>query len=87
MAEPNAILKRATPGQFAGVEVACPRADCDWRDPFASAVVVNEYGVKDPIPDRCEIHGLPVRTEKIVTIIGGDSCLAADRCLPQADVR
>lgn len=69
MAERHPILEQARPGQFVGVELCCPRYDCDWREKYGSAVVVNEYGVRDPLPDRCKKCGLPVKVERIVEIV------------------
>jgi hypothetical protein len=70
MAEPDPVLASAEPGQFAGVEVECPRYDCDWSEKYATAVVVNEYGVRNVMPARCERHDLPVDVTRIVTIVG-----------------
>lgn len=68
-AQPNPVLLTATPGDLVGVEVECPRYDCEWREPHGSAEVVNEYGVRDPLPRRCRDHGLPVRVVRIVEVI------------------
>jgi hypothetical protein len=68
---PHPILKRARPGQFVGVELRCPRYDCDWRENHGSAQVVNEYGVRDPIPAFCKRCGLHVEVERIVEVVGG----------------
>jgi hypothetical protein len=63
------VLVHAEPGDLVGIEVSCPRYDCDWRCEHASAEVVNKFGVRDPIPKRCPRHHLPVRVERIVEIV------------------
>jgi hypothetical protein len=63
------VLASARPGDLVGIEVSCPRYDCDWREPLASAEVVNEYGVRDPLPSRCRVHGLHVKVDKIVEVV------------------
>lgn len=70
MPVPDPVLSRAKPGDLVGIEVGCPRGDCDWCETYASAEVVNEYGVRDPMPARCKVHGLPVVVEQIVEVIG-----------------
>jgi hypothetical protein len=67
--QPDPVLVTAKPGDLVGIEVGCPRYDCDWREPHASAAVVNEYGVRDPLPLRCPRHDLHVRTIRIVEVI------------------
>lgn len=69
MSERHPVLIGAKPGEFVGVVVKCPRYDCDWREEHASAEVVNEYGVCDPIPRRCPEHGLLVAIESIELIL------------------
>jgi hypothetical protein len=69
MAKPDPVLATAKPGDLVGVEVCCPRFDCDWREPHASAEVVNEYGVCDPLPRRCPQHGILVKVARIVEVI------------------
>jgi hypothetical protein len=71
--EPHPVLQDAVArsARFVGCEVKCPRYDCDWREDLASAEVVNEYGVRKPMPARCKVHGLPVVTDRIVEVIGG----------------
>ena len=70
MAKANPILLTAKPDALVGVRVKCPRYNCDWREDYASAEVVNEYGVRDPIPGRCKKCGLPVKVERIVEVVG-----------------
>lgn len=67
--EGHPVLLDAKPGDLVGVEVECPRYDCDWREPHASAAVVNEHGVRDPLPLRCPRHKLRVRVARIVEVI------------------
>jgi hypothetical protein len=69
---PDPVLQAALAAgaRFVGVEVGCPRYDCDWGETYASAEVVNEYGVKEPIPERCARHDLRVKVERIVEVIG-----------------
>jgi hypothetical protein len=69
MAEKDPVLVTAQPGDLVGVIVVCPRGDCDWREEHASAEVVNEYGVRDPLPKRCPRHDLRVNVERIVEVI------------------
>lgn len=69
MAQPDPVLATARPGDLVGIEVECPRADCNWHEPHASAEVVNEYGVKDPLPLRCKVHGTHVRVRRIVEVV------------------
>ena len=63
------VLATDEPGDLVGVVVSYPRFDCDWREEHASAEVVNEYGVRDPMPARCERHGILVRVERIVEVV------------------
>ncbi len=63
------VLATADPGDLVGIVVSCPRFDCEWVEPYASAEVVNQYGVRDPLPKRCPIHHLPVKVERIVEVV------------------
>ena len=63
------VLLAAKPGDLVGIEVECPRGECDWREEHASAVVVNEYGVRDPMPLRCLRHRLHVDVSRIVEVV------------------
>lgn len=63
------VLATAKRGDLVGVVVTCPRFDCDWREEHASAEVVNEYGVRDPLPARCRVHGLLVKVERVVEVV------------------
>lgn len=69
-AEPHPVLYYAEPGKFVGVRLSCPRYNCDWREDYGSAIVVNKYGVKDPMPSRCGKCGLGVKVDEIVEVIG-----------------
>lgn len=72
MATPDPVLMTASPGDFVGVRVECPRHTCNWEEDHATAVVVNKYGVKDPMPKRCEFCGLGVEVVEIVEVIRND---------------
>lgn len=73
MATPDPVLLTAQPGDLVGVEVSCPRWKCEWRELYASAEVVNEYGVRDPMPTRCPTHGIHVRVDRIVEVIADEA--------------
>lgn len=68
MSKIDPVLTTAKPGDLVGVEIECPRHDCDWTS-LASAEVVNQYGVTDPVPKRCPRHHLLVRVTKIVEVV------------------
>lgn len=63
------VLATAEPGDLVGIVVVCPRHGCDWREESATAEVVNEYGVRDPLPKVCPIHGIHVDVERIVEVV------------------
>jgi hypothetical protein len=72
MAERIAELRGAPAGESVGAELRCPRYDCDWTEPHGSAEVVNEYGVKDPVPARCKRCGLRVEVVSVVRLSAGE---------------
>jgi hypothetical protein len=53
-------------GATVAVDLRCPRFNCG-QTRHGTAIVVNEYGVRDPIPARCEC-GVSFRVERIVDI-------------------
>lgn len=66
---PDPVLVTAQPYNLVGVEVSCPVFKCEWRELHASAEVVNEYGVRDPMPSHCPKHGIRVRVDRIVEVV------------------
>jgi hypothetical protein len=66
---PDPVLLTARPGDLVGIEVACPLFNCEWKG-IGSAEVVNEYGVKDPLPKCCPTHGLHVNVTRVVEVVG-----------------
>lgn len=70
MARPDPVLAQCQSGDLVGVILVCPRHDCGWREEHGSAEVVNVHGVRDPLPNRCPEHGLFVKVERIVEVIG-----------------
>ena len=66
MAEANAVLANYGPDATVAVDLRCPRFGCGG-EAKGTAVVVNEYGVRDPLPKRCRC-GVLYRVERIVDI-------------------
>lgn len=50
---PNPVCEKYGPGAAVGVDLRCPRHEHRDRVIHGSAEVVNEYGVRDPLPKRC----------------------------------
>ena len=63
------VLATAQPGELVGVATYCPVHNCDYKQPHASAVVVNEYGVRDVMPKYCRHHRVAMRIERIVEVV------------------
>jgi hypothetical protein len=62
----NPVCEKYGEGATVAVDLHCPRFNCE-QTRHGTAIVVNEYGVRDPIPARCKC-GVMFRVKRIVDI-------------------
>lgn len=62
----NAVCLKYGPGATVAVDLRCPRFNCR-REYKGTALVVNEHGVREPMPSKCAC-GIRLDVVRIVDI-------------------